>query len=288
LVCQGIPSCASSLATFALFSALVLGVFSFFFVKYDRIDRRALPRSSLHYFGAYLRPAPAPSAPGDHVRRARNWPRFLGSRRDTPSETENPRLGPTKLPLLRHSNRPPDRSPIMPLSPPPSRFTMGIVDSISGGNGPPGGLRTRARHGPLPYPKLASAPNGNWSPIRDIPKVLVNAVLAIEDRRFFQHGRAVKLPATPRGRLELTSPIKPTARAAPPSPCSFLGPSFCPREKDLQAQADGDDDRSRTGTEIQQKSKSSSFTLTASISANADRSPSAEWAKRSTRISTRT
>jgi penicillin-binding protein 1B len=58
----------------------------------------------------------------------------------------------------------------------------------------------------------------------DIPKVMVEAVTSIEDRRFFQHNgvnfmRLVKPPGS-------TSPISAISRAVRRSPCSFRGHFF--------------------------------------------------------------
>ncbi len=57
----------------------------------------------------------------------------------------------------------------------------------------------------------------------EIPKLMVDAVLAIEDRRFFQHGGVNFLRLAEATWVDVTHSA--TSRAARPSPCSFPGRS---------------------------------------------------------------
>ena len=61
----------------------------------------------------------------------------------------------------------------------------------------------------------------------DIPKVMVDAVLAIEDRRFFEHSGVNFVRMLARGRdLGRLLRISGTNRADRRSPCSFRAASF--------------------------------------------------------------
>jgi len=166
------------LAAFALFSVLVLGVFSFFFIKYDRMIEERF-RGPVFTTSARIFARARTVRPGDHVS-ARELASVLGRAGYSEREKDSP-IGSYKLLSSGIQIAPGPQSYHAPESA-SIQIHDGVVDSISSGNGPLAAYELE----PVMVTSLlkpASAPNASWSPIRH-SQVLVNAVLAIEDRRF--------------------------------------------------------------------------------------------------------
>ncbi len=131
-----------------------------------------------------------------------------------------------------------------------------------------------------------SAPSAQLVKYDQIPKMMVDAVLAIEDRRFFQHGgvnfirlaEATWIDVTHRrheqGGSTLTMQL---------SRAFFLTP-----EKTVKRKIVGDADRAGDWNRSSASSRFLSSTPTGSISASAVRSPSAVSPRRRGRTSTKT
>ena len=72
----------------------------------------------------------------------------------------------------------------------------------------------------------------NLTRIEDIPEVMKNAVLAIEDTRFFEHG-GVDYKGMVRAALANLGRVK--SQGASPSPCRWHAMCTCPLKKHLHA-----------------------------------------------------
>jgi len=177
------PILRISLAAFALFSVLVLGVFSFFFIKYDRMIEERF-RGPVFTTSARIFARARTVRPGDHVS-ARELASVLGRAGYSERERESP-IGSYKLLSSGIQIAPGPQSYHAPESA-SIQIHDGVVDSISSGNGPLAAYELE----PVMVTSLSEAGQRTKRQLvsyQDIPKVLVNAVLAIEDRRFFQHG----------------------------------------------------------------------------------------------------
>ena len=140
----------------------------------------------------------------------------------------------------------PGPTPITARSPLPSAFSGGKVDSITSKAGELAAYELE----PQMITSLFEAEQRSKRQLvnyNEIPKVMVDAVLSIEDRRFFQHGGVNFIRfAEAHGS---TSPTDGTSRAARPSPCSFPARFFLTPEKTIKRKLIGDADR----MELEQK-----------------------------------
>ena len=177
------PILRISLAAFALFSALVLATFSFFFIKYDRMIEERF-RGPVFTTSARIFARARTVRPGDHVT-AHELGSVLSRAGYSERETDSP-IGSYKLLSSGIQISPGPQSYHAPESA-TIQIHNGIVDSISGANGALAAYELE----PVMVTSLSEAGQRTKRQLvayQDIPKVLVDAVLAIEDRRFFQHG----------------------------------------------------------------------------------------------------
>jgi penicillin-binding protein 1B len=177
------PVMRLSLAAFVLFSVLVVGGFSFFFIKYNLMIEERF-RGPVFTTSARIFARARTVRPGDHVS-ARELGSVLSragySERDRESQMGSYKLLSTGIQIAPgpQSYHAPESATI--------QIHGGIVDSITGGNGPLAAYELE----PVMITSLSEAGQRTKRQLvayQDIPKVLVDAVLAIEDRRFFQHG----------------------------------------------------------------------------------------------------
>ena len=178
------PIVRIALAAFVLFSALVIGVFSFFFIKYDRMIEERF-RGPVFTSSARIFARAHTVRPGEHIapheiatllRRAGYSEGSGGSSQD---------VGSYKMLASGIQVMPGPQSYHAP-EPATIQVHDGAVDTIAGSNGPLGAYELE----PIMVTSLSESGQRTKRQLvkyQDIPKVLVNAVLAIEDRRFFQH-----------------------------------------------------------------------------------------------------
>src|SRR5258706_9275985 len=177
------PIMRLSLAAFVLFSVLVVGGFSFFFIKYDLMIEERF-RGPVFRTSARICARARTVRPGDHVS-ARELGSVL-SRAGYSERNGESQMGSYKLLSTGIQIAPGPQSYHAPESA-TIQIHGGIVDSIAGGNGPLAAYELE----PVMVTSLSEAGQRTKRQLvayQDIPKVLVDAVLAIEDRRFFQHG----------------------------------------------------------------------------------------------------
>ncbi len=176
------PLMRFALAAFALFSVLVLGVFSFFFIKYDRMIEERF-RGPVFTTSARIFARARTVRPGDHVS-AHDLAGLLSragySERESDSQIGSYKLLSSGIQITpgAQSYHAPEAATI--------QIRDGVVDSIAGGNGQLSAYELE----PVMVTSLSEAGQRTKRQLvtyQDIPKVLVDAVLAIEDRRFFQH-----------------------------------------------------------------------------------------------------
>ena len=176
------PLMRLALAAFALFSALVLGVFSFFFIKYDRMIEERF-RGPVFSTSARIFARARTIRPGDAAS-AHEIANVLS--RAGYSERENDsQMGSYKLLASGIQISP---GPQSYHAPEPATIVIrgGTVDSITGKSGTLAAYELE----PVMVTSLSEAGQRTKRQLvayQDIPKVMVDAVLAIEDRRFFQH-----------------------------------------------------------------------------------------------------
>jgi len=176
------PLMRFALATFALFSVLVLAVFSFFYVKYDLLIEERF-RGPVFSTSARIFARARTVRPGDHVT-AHELASVL-SRAGYSERESDSQIGSYKLLSSGIQITPGPQSYHAPESA-TLQIHGGVVDSIAGGTGPLAAYELE----PVMVTSLFEAGQRTKRQLvayQDIPKVLVNAVLAIEDRRFFQH-----------------------------------------------------------------------------------------------------
>src|SRR5882762_569027 len=177
------PIMRLALASFVLFSVLVVGVFSFFFIKYDLMIEERF-RGPVFTTSARIFARARTVRPGDHVS-TRELASVL-SRAGYSERNGESQMGSYKLLSSGIQIAPGPQSYHAPESA-TIQIHGGIVDSIAGGNGPLAAYELE----PVMVTSLSEAGQRTKRQLvayQDIPKVLVDAVLAIEDRRFFQHG----------------------------------------------------------------------------------------------------
>jgi penicillin-binding protein 1B len=176
------PVLRLALAGFALFSVFVLGVFSFFFIKYDRIIEERF-RGPVFATSARIFARARTVRPGDPVTAhelASELSRAGYSERERDSPVGWYKLLPTGIQVMPggQSYHAPEGATI--------QIREGLVDSITGASGALAAYELE----PVMVTSLSEAGQRTKRQLvayADIPKVLVDAVLAIEDRRFFQH-----------------------------------------------------------------------------------------------------
>ena len=176
------PLMRLALAAFALFSVVVLGIFSFFFIKYDRMIEERF-RGPVFTTSARIYARARTVRPGDHVT-ARELAAVL-SRAGYADREQDSQVGSYTLVGTGIRVTPGPQSYHAPESA-TIQIHDGVVDSIAGGNGQLAAYELE----PVMVTSLSEAGQRTKRQLvayQDIPKVLVNAVLAIEDRRFFQH-----------------------------------------------------------------------------------------------------
>jgi len=173
------------LAAFALFSVVVIGIFSFFFIKYDRMIEERF-RGPVFTTSARIFARAHTVRPGERIQ-----PQEIAAllRRagysDNGTSGADLDMGSYKVLSSGILVKPGPQSYHAPEAA-TIQIRDGAVDSIAGSNGPlaayelePIMVTSLSEQGQRTKRQLVKYP--------DIPKVLVNAVLAIEDRRFFQH-----------------------------------------------------------------------------------------------------
>ena len=176
------PILRLALAAFALFSALVIGVFSFFFIKYDRMIAERF-QGPVFTTSARIYARARTVRPGDHVTAhelAGVLSRAGYSEHESDSQIGFYKLLSTGIQILpgSQSYHAPEAATI--------QIHDGVVDSISGTSGQLAAYELE----PVMVTSLSEAGQRTKRQLvtyQDIPKVMVDAVLAIEDRRFFQH-----------------------------------------------------------------------------------------------------
>ncbi|MBV9483382.1 MAG: PBP1A family penicillin-binding protein [Acidobacteria bacterium] len=176
------PIVRAALLAFITLSLLVFGFFSYFYVKYDRIIEKRF-RGPVFSTSALIYAEPKTVKLGEKftAKQIAAWLRQAGYS----SERSESALGSYRLekdeieitpgPESYHS---PDSATI--------QFSKGTVDSITGKSGELGAYELE----PELVTSLFDAEQRSKRQLvkyKDIPKVMVDAVISIEDRRFFQH-----------------------------------------------------------------------------------------------------
>ena len=174
-------------AAFLIAGIFFVGVFAYFYVKYERVvDRRMAG-------GIFTNAAKIYARPHDDVRLARRLTqaelavelRRAGYSEDGDSAIGHYHLGPDGLHVMPgpQSFHGADSAAVV-------RFDRGKVSSISAAGGNHQEIAAYELEPQLVTALFEGQDRSKRELIKfqDIPPVLVNAVLAIEDRRFFQHG----------------------------------------------------------------------------------------------------
>jgi len=177
------PLMRIALAVFALFAVLVLSVFSFFFIKYDRMIEERF-RGPVFSTSARIYARARTIRPGDPATAheiASVLSRAGYSEHENDSQIGSYRVLSSGIQISPgpQSYHAPESATIV--------IKNGIVDSVTGKNGSLAAYELE----PVMVTSLSEAGQRTKRQLvayQDIPKVMVDAVLAIEDRRFFQHG----------------------------------------------------------------------------------------------------
>ncbi len=175
------------LAAFALVSVVVIGVFSFFFIKYDRMIEERF-RGAVFTTSARIFARPHTVRPGEKIQPheiAALLRRAGYAEGGTSGSGAGLDIGSYKLLSSGIQVKPGAQSYHAPEAA-TIQIRDGAVDSIAGSNGPLAAYELE----PIMVTSLSESGQRTKRQLvkyQDIPKVLVNAVLAIEDRRFFQH-----------------------------------------------------------------------------------------------------
>ena len=175
------------LAAFAFVSVVVLGVFSFFFIKYDRMIEERF-RGPVFTTSARIFARPHTVRPGEKIQPheiAALLRRAGYSESGTNGSGASLDIGSYKLLSSGIQVKPGPQSYHAPEAA-TIQIRDGAVDSIAGSNGPLAAYELE----PIMVTSLSESGQRTKRQLvkyQDIPKILVNAVLAIEDRRFFQH-----------------------------------------------------------------------------------------------------
>jgi len=176
------PILRLAFTTFVLFSVFVLGVFSFFYIKYDRMIEERFS-GPVFTTSARIYAHARTVRPGDHADTheiAALLRRAGYSEHEGDSEMGTYKMLPGGIQVLPgpQSYHAPEAATI--------HIQNGAVESIAGGNGSLAAYELE----PVMVTSLSESGQRTKRQLvayKDIPKVLVDAVLAIEDRRFFQH-----------------------------------------------------------------------------------------------------
>ena len=177
------PLIRAALLIFTIASVLFVSVFAYFYVKYDRIIQERF-KSPIFSNSAKIYALPRAVRVGDKANLkeiASDLRRTGYSEHDDPTGMGSYRLIGSAIEIKPGANsyHAPEPATI--------RVSDGQVQSITGR----GGDLTAYELEPQMVTSLFDAEQRSKRQLvkyNDIPKVLVNAVLAIEDRRFFQHG----------------------------------------------------------------------------------------------------
>jgi len=177
------PVVKAAVAAFLIITALSAGIFSYYYVKYDRIiEERFKSPAFSNSARIYARPRTVHVGEKTDLKEIASDLRSSGySDQDGQSLMGSYRLlnGAIEIKPGPDSYHAPEAATI--------RLREGQVDSISG----KGGNLSAYELEPEMVTSLFDAEQRSKRQLvkyDEIPKVLVNAVLAIEDRRFFQHG----------------------------------------------------------------------------------------------------
>jgi penicillin-binding protein 1B len=176
------PLVRGALTLFVLAAVVGLGIFSFFYIKYDRMIADRF-RGPLFSNAARIYARARTLRPGDRVaaRDIASQLRRAGYGEDSPDSqmgTFTLLKGGIVIEPGPQSFHAPEKATI--------RIREGMVENISG----PGGELAAYELEPVPVTSLIESGQRAKRQLvhyADIPKVMVDAVLAIEDRRFFQH-----------------------------------------------------------------------------------------------------
>ena len=177
------PLIKAAVLIFTIFSVLFISVFSYFYVKYDRIITERF-KNPVFSNSAKIYALPKVVRVGDKA----NLKEIASDLRRTgySDHDDQASMGTYRLTSGGIEIKPGPNSYHAP-EPATIRVSDGEVQSISGR----GGVLTAYELEPQVVTSLFDAEQRSKRQLvkyNDIPKVMVNAVLAIEDRRFFQHG----------------------------------------------------------------------------------------------------
>ena len=226
------PLVKAAVAVFIVIAVVFIGIFSYFYINYDRIINRRFKRPGVQHFGQDLRHSPD-CALGRKNRAARNCGRFA-ARRLPEKRTRDSPLGSFRLLNSGIEVRPGPQSYHSP-EPATIRFSGGKVDTITGKNGELGAYELE----PEMITSLFDAGQRSKRQLvkyDDIPKVLVDAVVSIEDRRFLPTRRR-EFHSPGGSRMDRLHPPTAPAGRIDPDHAAFAG-IFSHPGKDLQAQGD--------------------------------------------------
>jgi penicillin-binding protein 1B len=177
------PLVKAAFTVFAVLSVLILGVFSYYYITYDRIITRRF-NEKVFSTSAKIYAIPQTVRLGEKISE-REIAADLRHAGYAEKDGDSP-LGSYRLLNNGIEVRPGPQSYHSP-EPATIRFSSGKVDSITGKNGELGAYELE----PEMITSLFDAGQRSKRQLvnyEQIPKVLVDAVVSIEDRRFFQHG----------------------------------------------------------------------------------------------------
>lgn len=176
------PLLRAALLVFLTFAVLIVGAFSYFYIKYERIiEKRFSGQIFSNSARIYAQPQTVRTGEKIDAKSIATFLRHAGySDRDSQSPMGSYRLTKDSIEI--------SPGPESYHSPDPAKihFSDGEVDSITGKSGDLGAYELE----PELVTSLFDAGQRAKRQIvkyQDIPKVLVDAVTSIEDRRFFQH-----------------------------------------------------------------------------------------------------
>ena len=240
------PLVKAAFTVFAVLAALIIGVFSYYYITYDRIITRRF-NEKVFSTSAKIYAIPQTVRLGEKISE-REIAADLRHAGYAEKDGDSP-LGSYRMLNNGIEVRPGPQSYHSP-EPATIRFSGGKVDSITGKNGELGAYELE----PEMITSLFDAGQRSKRQLvkyEQIPKVLVDAVVSIEDRRFFQHGGVNFVRLAEAGWIDFTHQRHQQGG-------STLTDATFPRVlshsgEDHQAQAGGNSDRDRTGAEVRQK-----------------------------------
>jgi penicillin-binding protein 1B len=177
------PLVKAAFTVFAVLAALIIGVFSYYYITYDRIITRRF-NEKVFSTSAKIYAIPQTVRLGEKISE-REIAADLRHAGYAEKDGDSP-LGSYRMLNNGIEVRPGAQSYHSP-EPATIRFSGGKVDSITGKNGELGAYELE----PEMITSLFDAGQRSKRQLvkyEQIPKVLVDAVVSIEDRRFFQHG----------------------------------------------------------------------------------------------------